>query len=407
MTLNPTSGSPGTSVNVTGDGFTPSAQVQLAWDVNGLLTKNTTADGNGHVTVSFTVPNDTPGIHPVFLTDGRNQASQPFNLTTSPPPSPPPGKPTCPTPSVKFPQISGAAGDKFVATGAGWIPGGTVTAGLESAPPRGTFSGSAKVAQDGTWAIGIQVGTDAPLGRYVFFFSQNGSGCSLRVTQGFTVVGGDKPPSSPDLVPTAIKFDGAAAALGTKIHFDSGIKNIGGQDTGVFNIKWFVDGKEVGAYGSHEGIPAGATVLDGNSQFDWTFNTPGKHTITFTVDVDNHVAESNEKNNSYSVTVADERYKYTNGCTMSPDAPLGAEFKEVCNNHDVCYARFNDGHHIYGTNEDGRKKCDLFFLYDMSVVCKDKPAGVRRNACYVSASTYYNAVRLLGGKFYYDNNTLY
>jgi len=55
-------------------------------------------------------------------------------------------------------------------------------------------------------------------------------------------------------------------------------------------------------YGSHAGVPANSTVLDGNSQFSWVA-TAGTHTITFAVDVDNHVVEANESNNSRPVTV--------------------------------------------------------------------------------------------------------
>jgi hypothetical protein len=109
--------------------------------------------------------------------------------------------------------------------------------------------------------------------------------------------------SGPDLAPTAITFDQGAVRIGSKIHFDSGVVNNGDQESGVFNIKWFVDNREVGAYGSHESVPAGATVLDGNSQFDWTFDAAGSHTVEFRIDVDNHVAESNETNNSTSVDV--------------------------------------------------------------------------------------------------------
>src|SRR5207302_712644 len=83
--------------------------------------------------------------------------------------------------------------------------------------------------------------------------------------------------------------------------FDSGVRNSGSQGTGVFNVRWFVDDVSVG-HGSHEGVPANTTMLNGNSQFSWVA-TAGTHTIKFAVDVDNHVVESNESNNSTSVRV--------------------------------------------------------------------------------------------------------
>lgn len=111
------------------------------------------------------------------------------------------------------------------------------------------------------------------------------------------------PPSTPlaDLSPTAILFNSADLVSGRTVFFDSGVRNSGSQGTGVFNVRWFVDGVSVG-YGSHAGVPANSTVLGGNSQFSWVA-TAGTHTIEFAVDVDNQVLESNESNNSRSVTV--------------------------------------------------------------------------------------------------------
>jgi hypothetical protein len=109
--------------------------------------------------------------------------------------------------------------------------------------------------------------------------------------------------SPPELSPTPIKVAQPVKA-GQRVHFDSGIANYGGSGTGVFNIKWLVDGEEVGAYGSHRGVPSNSSRLNGNSQFDWTFDDPGSfHTVTFIVDADNHVPESNENNNRISLTV--------------------------------------------------------------------------------------------------------
>jgi hypothetical protein len=55
-------------------------------------------------------------------------------------------------------------------------------------------------------------------------------------------------------------------------------------------------------YGSHAGVPANSTVLDGNSQYTWV-PAAGTHTIDFAVDVDNQVIESNDSNNKTSVAV--------------------------------------------------------------------------------------------------------
>jgi hypothetical protein len=117
--------------------------------------------------------------------------------------------------------------------------------------------------------------------------------------------------TAPDLRPTRIKYDASTIRPDNTVHFDAGIKNNGQKKTRSFNVKWLVDGEDVGAYGSHAGIPGGTDVLDGNSQFDWTPKEAGVHEITFTVDTDNHVAETKESNNSQSVTVTVEETKST------------------------------------------------------------------------------------------------
>jgi hypothetical protein len=109
--------------------------------------------------------------------------------------------------------------------------------------------------------------------------------------------------SPPDLEPTEITFDSSEAVVGRRIHFDSGVRNLGGTGTGAFNIKWFVDGREVGAYGSHNGVGPSETVMNGNSQFDWTFDSAGAHQVTFLVDADSFVADADRSNNSTTVTV--------------------------------------------------------------------------------------------------------
>src|SRR4051794_29956232 len=64
--------------------------------------------------------------------------------------------------------------------------------------------------------------------------------------------------SRPDLTPTPITVSGTnhpgsgpPLQIGSTIHFDSGIANLGDVGTGVFNIRWLVDGQNVNppAYG--------------------------------------------------------------------------------------------------------------------------------------------------------------
>jgi subtilase family serine protease len=78
------------------------------------------------------------------------------------------------------------------------------------------------------------------------------------------------------------------------------LANVGRAPSGVFNVKWFLDGAQVG-YGSHASLAPGQ-VSSGNVRFDWT-PTAGRHTLRFRADVDNQVPELSEANNRASVTV--------------------------------------------------------------------------------------------------------
>ena len=87
---------------------------------------------------------------------------------------------------------------------------------------------------------------------------------------------------------------------------------------------------------------------------------------------------------------------------MSPDGIPGFyNFRDICNQHDVCYARFSNGSHQYGTNEWGRLTCDNQFLSNMNNYCYNRFAWYdpRRNTCLSIAGTYYSAVRRLGAPF--------
>jgi subtilase family serine protease len=107
----------------------------------------------------------------------------------------------------------------------------------------------------------------------------------------------------PDLAPTTLRFNAAAVAPGNAVLFDSGVRNLGAVASEAFDIRWFVDGREVAA-GSHAGLPAATTVLNGNSQFSWTV-LPGRHSIAFEVDSSGRIEESNEGNNRVTVAVGE------------------------------------------------------------------------------------------------------
>jgi len=108
-----------------------------------------------------------------------------------------------------------------------------------------------------------------------------------------------------DLYPVfqpGLNYEEMALYVGERIFFDTGVGNGGDDDSGAFNVKWYVNGTEMG-YGGHEHIWARQIHYDGNSGFYWTPTAPGKYRLEFQVDCDNHVDESNENNNTLSFVV--------------------------------------------------------------------------------------------------------
>jgi len=106
-------------------------------------------------------------------------------------------------------------------------------------------------------------------------------------------------PGLPDLKVRGIHFTAPprAGALTTAV---ARLVNRGRSATGIFNVKWFLDGVQVG-YGSHASLAPGAVSSD-NVRFDWT-PAPGAHRLRFEADVGDHVVESREDNNAHTARV--------------------------------------------------------------------------------------------------------
>lgn len=113
----------------------------------------------------------------------------------------------------------------------------------------------------------------------------------------------------PDLTPTPITYSTSSLVAGQPMQFHSGVTNLGPTGTGnmgptgkgIFNVKWFVDGVQVG-YGSTEAIGPNTTDMNGNSGLNWT-PVSGTHTIEFLVNADLLINESNINNDSTTTTV--------------------------------------------------------------------------------------------------------
>ncbi len=84
MAITPTLGISGTTVTVTGSGFSANASITIKFNGVPVTTNPATisADTTGSFTGSFNVPVGLAGIYPVEVTDGTNSASADFESTT-------------------------------------------------------------------------------------------------------------------------------------------------------------------------------------------------------------------------------------------------------------------------------------------------------------------------------------
>jgi len=101
----------------------------------------------------------------------------------------------------------------------------------------------------------------------------------------------------PNLVVTDITLQGPPVA-GVLNVATARLINLGNATTPVVNIKWFLDGLEVG-YGSHAPLGPGETSVD-NIRLSWTPSS-SSFRVRYDADVDRQVSETDERDNSYQV----------------------------------------------------------------------------------------------------------
>jgi hypothetical protein len=112
VTLNPTSGPPGTVVQVTCSGYTPNGQVQAT--VNGTVLGTKTADSNGDLNFNVTVPNFPAGTYKFISTDLTTQTQTQVQFTETSTTTT-----ASPTPTVpEFPSLAIAIAAMVLTAGA-------------------------------------------------------------------------------------------------------------------------------------------------------------------------------------------------------------------------------------------------------------------------------------------------
>lgn len=84
---------------------------------------------------------------------------------------------------------------------------------------------------------------------------------------------------------------------------------------------------------------------------------------------------------------------YSNGCTASPDVPLGYSFLPSCQRHDFGYHNYKAQDRF---TDDNKHQIDLNFKADLYNEC-NKHGAVSGLVCKGIANVYYAAVSVFGG----------
>src|SRR3972149_390021 len=103
----------------------------------------------------------------------------------------------------------------------------------------------------------------------------------------------------PDLAVSDISFS-PAPVPGASVVATARLTNIGNSSSGSFNVKWFVNGAQVG-YGGHASLGPGQTST-GNVRLPWTMGS-GDTVFRFDADGDRNVEGGGEANNSCQALV--------------------------------------------------------------------------------------------------------
>lgn len=93
----------------------------------------------------------------------------------------------------------------------------------------------------------------------------------------------------------------------------------------------------------------------------------------------------------------------SNGCTASPDNPLGFHFLPCCQRHDFGYRNYKAQSRF---DDAGKSRIDSNFKKDMYDVCNAQDNEIDQEACKGVADLYYTAVSDLKRREILENANL-
>jgi hypothetical protein len=222
ISLNPTTGSTGTVVTVTGAGFDPNKGITLKF--NGLIVQTTPSplvtDNSGGFTARFTVPAIQTGDYTVTATDGASTAGQTFtagNAITLSPTSGPTGTPVTVT------------GSNFAANSAITIRFNTTQVATATSNAQGAFTATFAVPSSSTPGTYQVQASDA---------ANHVSTASFAVTNAVISL---SPTSAKTGTPLTVNGTGFASSSAITVRFDTtqvatATSNAQGAFTATFNV---------------------------------------------------------------------------------------------------------------------------------------------------------------------------
>ena len=180
ITMDQTSGGSGTTIPISGSGFTGNTNITIKYDGNPIASTKT--DDTGYFSTDFIVPPGPAGQHKVVVSDGMIPASTNFTSTASTQIS---------SASVSGSQISGNVGSELTIKGSAFTPGATVSVSYDS-----TKVATASVDNTGSFSASFKIPA-SKAGKHTITASDGSNSVSN------TFIMDSTPPSAPNLVSPA------------------------------------------------------------------------------------------------------------------------------------------------------------------------------------------------------------
>jgi hypothetical protein len=172
--ISPNTGPVGTSVTVSGYGFTPSSTLTITYNGSTVATSTATVYGAIPAGVVFTVPASPPGSYIVSVTDANSTfASANFTLTTS---------------ITITSSNSGLVGSTVTVSGSGFAANSNLTATFSGVPV--TLSGTTSTYSNGTFAGSTFTVPASPNGPQVLVFFDSAAPTPNSAQATYTVISG-------------------------------------------------------------------------------------------------------------------------------------------------------------------------------------------------------------------------